>query len=500
MGRTECRSPVRKGRAVSLYSASLPSPWRSVLRRHQINSFLRCCKYVGACACAAVALAGGAPHAGHAQAAVPVGRVVGTITADLPPGPPVQVVLAPSVGRLLLGEIERMVSIPGPGPFMMEGVPAGDYAIAAFMDVNRNGRVDRGADVYAVRREPITVRPDVDAPPVVFDHFFNTDPRGMVAPAQRQVLLSRVQFLYQGTVGLGQRPEFGARHQRRLLTARLRLRNVAFWSARPGTEAEWRHLNAQVSATAGALQTLAAGGDPAARERGPVRRATLSAAEDVPWPYALYIPPKYDPARAWPLFVVLHGAGGNEDRMLRTACGAGEWGDYPVPGRAPFPPFPERDAFILCPFGITTATPHDGFARNVDDVTAAMDAVIADYRIDPRRTYLTGFSMGGGGTWRIGLTHAERFAAVAPIAGTLPLPLSRAGDAPQLPVVVIHGRHDHVTTIAQVRAYVGARRAQGGRVVLREQPDKGHFLDMFGMDEVFAELEAAGASREWTGE
>jgi poly(3-hydroxybutyrate) depolymerase len=37
--------------------------------------------------------------------------------------------------------------------------------------------------------------------------------------------------------------------------------------------------------------------------------------------------------------------------------------------------------------------------------------------IDPRRTYLTGHSMGGHGTWLLGMTFPDRFAAIAPSAG-----------------------------------------------------------------------------------
>jgi dienelactone hydrolase len=36
---------------------------------------------------------------------------------------------------------------------------------------------------------------------------------------------------------------------------------------------------------------------------------------------------------------------------------------------------------------------------------------------DPRKIYLTGHSMGGHGTWHVGLTHPDQFAAIAPSAG-----------------------------------------------------------------------------------
>ncbi|MDN5214862.1 prolyl oligopeptidase family serine peptidase [Fulvivirgaceae bacterium BMA12] len=38
-------------------------------------------------------------------------------------------------------------------------------------------------------------------------------------------------------------------------------------------------------------------------------------------------------------------------------------------------------------------------------------------KTDPQRTYLTGHSMGGHGTWHLGVTYPDRFAAIAPCAG-----------------------------------------------------------------------------------
>ncbi|MCG9793149.1 carboxylesterase family protein [Flavobacterium algicola] len=39
------------------------------------------------------------------------------------------------------------------------------------------------------------------------------------------------------------------------------------------------------------------------------------------------------------------------------------------------------------------------------------------YGTDPKRTYLTGHSMGGHGTWHVGATFPSKFAAIAPISG-----------------------------------------------------------------------------------
>ncbi len=41
----------------------------------------------------------------------------------------------------------------------------------------------------------------------------------------------------------------------------------------------------------------------------------------------------------------------------------------------------------------------------------------AKFKTDPSQTYLTGHSMGGHGTWQLGVTFPDRFAAIAPSAG-----------------------------------------------------------------------------------
>ena len=52
-----------------------------------------------------------------------------------------------------------------------------------------------------------------------------------------------------------------------------------------------------------------------------------------------------------------------------------------------------------------------------DDVMRVIADVRRAYPIDPERITLTGASMGGGGTWAIGLRHPELFAALAPVCG-----------------------------------------------------------------------------------
>jgi dienelactone hydrolase len=51
------------------------------------------------------------------------------------------------------------------------------------------------------------------------------------------------------------------------------------------------------------------------------------------------------------------------------------------------------------------------------DAMEVLELARKELRTDPQRTYLTGHSMGGHGTWHLGATFPDRFAAIGPSAG-----------------------------------------------------------------------------------
>ena len=58
----------------------------------------------------------------------------------------------------------------------------------------------------------------------------------------------------------------------------------------------------------------------------------------------------------------------------------------------------------------------------IDDigfVLAVLDAVAAEYNLDPDRVYATGFGNGGMMAYRLGCEAADRFAAIAPVVSAL---------------------------------------------------------------------------------
>lgn len=119
----------------------------------------------------------------------------------------------------------------------------------------------------------------------------------------------------------------------------------------------------------------------------------------------------------------------------------------------------------------------------------AIDAVRSRWSIDPDRVVLTGYSMGGYGTWNVGLRYADRFAAIAPFAGGISRlenvqardDRSRAllANATHLPVFVVHGDADPVVPVRFSRTITDELRGLGADVTYEEVPGGPHVLMPF---------------------
>jgi polyhydroxybutyrate depolymerase len=82
-------------------------------------------------------------------------------------------------------------------------------------------------------------------------------------------------------------------------------------------------------------------------------------------------------------------------------------------------------------------------AEDVDAVGVLLDQVAGLSCIDSSRIYATGASNGGGFTARLGCEMADRFAAIAAVAGGY-APLGPCQPTRPLPVLEIHGTRDQV--------------------------------------------------------
>src|SRR5207247_355258 len=69
------------------------------------------------------------------------------------------------------------------------------------------------------------------------------------------------------------------------------------------------------------------------------------------------------------------------------------------------------------PFIVVSPQCPEGRVWSNDVLLALLEDTIQSHAVDTHRIYLTGLSMGGYGTWNLGLTHPDKFAAIAPICG-----------------------------------------------------------------------------------
>jgi predicted peptidase len=193
-------------------------------------------------------------------------------------------------------------------------------------------------------------------------------------------------------------------------------------------------------------------------------RKTLSARVD----YLLFLPKGYD-AKAgqhWPLILFLHGAGERGTNVWKVATHG------PAKYAVTQADFPFIIVSPLCP---------QGKIWSKEVLLALLDEVIAKYAVDTNRVYLTGLSMGGYGTWDLGLTHPEKFAALVPICGggqMIGVILSSRDNARALKTLGVwafHGGKDTVVPLEESQRMVAALKKEGvADVKLTVYPEATH--------------------------
>ncbi len=137
--------------------------------------------------------------------------------------------------------------------------------------------------------------------------------------------------------------------------------------------------------------------------KGRLIRAYRSRVDASVQPYGLFIPGSYEPGRPMRLDVILHGR--NATLTEASFIAAHEDGKQAT---AP------SEHLELHVFGRT----NNAYRWSGEtDVFEALASAGSRYTVDPARTVLRGFSMGGAGAWHLGLHHPDRWAAVEAGAG-----------------------------------------------------------------------------------
>jgi len=202
--------------------------------------------------------------------------------------------------------------------------------------------------------------------------------------------------------------------------------------------------------------------------------------------YVVYVPREFDRKKTWPVIVALHGGGEyGSDGLSQTAGGL---------ARA-IRLNPERfPAIVVFPQSKADGTP-GWHLEGGKAALAALDKSLKEFRGDPKRVVLTGYSAGGNGTWSISLRYPERFAAIVPICGFVSKRAGRtsgvnypslapasAGDVFEfvakrvaaLPIWIFHGDADASVSVDESRKMFAALRAQNANVTYTELPGVDH--------------------------
>jgi poly(3-hydroxybutyrate) depolymerase len=184
----------------------------------------------------------------------------------------------------------------------------------------------------------------------------------------------------------------------------------------------------------------------------------------------LEVPADYDPGRAWPLRVSLHGGVGRE------APGPGDPPARPLANR-----IPSAGELVLHPRAWAQSQWWN--PGQVDNIARLLERVKREYNVDESRTYVTGISDGGTGVYFLAMRAATPWAACMPLNGH-PLVIANpdtgadgqlySGNLVNCPLHIVNGGRDPLYPAASVEPLVTMFKK--GKIALEWDvyPDAGH--------------------------
>jgi poly(3-hydroxybutyrate) depolymerase len=237
----------------------------------------------------------------------------------------------------------------------------------------------------------------------------------------------------------------------------------------------------QTAASQRLAQSLAAPSSPTWRAKGDQRRSYHFAEANEDVPYRVCVPPNWDGTSKLPLVMFLHGASNDESsyldqngkQMVKLAEQHGYVLVSPLGHRGAYGNFlrlpadfskPDEAAKMLA---MRTAQTEAAQELSEKDVINVLELVLNEYPIDRAKMFLTGHSMGSGGTWYIGGKYADYWAALAPMSGPFVLEAGYPWEGLRtLPVLVTEGLG--AATVAGSHALRDWMKAQGFAVTYKE--------------------------------
>jgi predicted peptidase len=178
--------------------------------------------------------------------------------------------------------------------------------------------------------------------------------------------------------------------------------------------------------------------------------------------YVLFVPHDYQGDAEFPLILFLHGSGETK-------------GGQKMPVEVGIGPAIKKNEKSFPFITIIPQAQTRNWSANSENGKRAM-AMLKDvqkaFKVDPKRIYLTGLSMGGFGTWSLAAAHPDKWAAIVPICGG-----GNPKDAEKIksiPCWCFHGDADGAVPVQKSRDMVEALKKAGGSPKYNEYPAVGH--------------------------
>ena len=165
--------------------------------------------------------------------------------------------------------------------------------------------------------------------------------------------------------------------------------------------------------------------------------------------YILHVPGNYDRTRPMPLVISMHGAMNWPSFQMALS----QWNTLA-----------DEQGFIVAYPAGTGGGPKvftldrllsDGRrAPDIVFISELIDTIEAAYNIDPARIYANGLSNGGGMTYALSCTLADRIAAFGPLASAITEELDKCVNERPAPVVAFHGTADPFTPYEGAKVWI----------------------------------------------
>lgn len=179
--------------------------------------------------------------------------------------------------------------------------------------------------------------------------------------------------------------------------------------------------------------------------------------------YYEYLPEGYNSGdQKYPLLIFFHGAGekgnGSETQLSRVLANG-------TPKQINAGTFPKSFTVNGNTYKFIVIAPQITDSPVPSDVDNILNYVIAHYRVDTLRIYLTGLSMGGGVVWEYpgeSFTYASRISAIVPVCGAAWPANFRCENiaADNLPVWATHNNGDGTVPLSYTTGFVNGINSQ----------------------------------------